>query len=858
MGLFDRFRSAGPAPVGSGENKLDTSLQDALRLIDEGNVIEDEGRIEEAMRCYEAAILLEPNLARAHLNRGNILSTIGDMEGALAAYSTAVKCDPDSAGAYYNLGNASARLGLHEAALDVYRKAINLKPGFADAEVALGVVLEDIGRDDEALAHYQVALRLNPQCVGAAHNMERLLIKAGQRMLHSGHHAELEGWARLVLDQNPNSGFAWKILGASLQMQGKDGLPALQKAMETLPDDAETRSNLGNALRDRGELGGAVASYRCALEIRPDYAEVHSNLGVALQEQGKLSDAVASCRRALEIKPDYAEAHNNLGNALKGLGQLEDAAASYRRALAIKSGYAEAYNNLGSVLLELGQPNDAVESCRRALEIKPGYAKAYGNLGSALLELGQLNDAEASYRRALEISPDSAEAHGNLGAALIELQRHGDAVASYRRALEIKPDLAWVHSNLIFIYNLLVSHPPEEMLAEALSYGERVALQAHLYTSWLTVPEPDRCLRVGLVSGDLLHHPVGFFVESVLAALKFQASGRLKLFTYSSHSRFDAVSERIKVCCDGWCSVVGLSDENLARRISEDSIDILIDLSGHTAHNRLPLFAWKPAPVQVSWLGYFATTGVTAMDYLIADPWTLPETEEAYFIEKIWRLPETRLCFTPPGVNVDVAPLPALKKGYVTFGCFNNLAKMNDAVVVLWARVLKAVPGSRLLLKAKQLQVASVRQSIIERFFAQGVGADRLMMEGSDAREKYLAAYHRVDIALDPFPYTGGTTSVEGLWMGVPVLTLAGKSFLSRQGVGLLMNSGLPEWIAADADDYVARAVSHASDLQRLAALRNGLRQQVTASPIFDAPRFARHLEDALRGMWRIWCDQQQ
>ncbi len=858
MGLFDRFRSAGPAPVGSSENKPDTSEQDALRLVDEGNAIEDEGRIEAAMQRYEAALLLVPNLARAHLNRGNILSIMGNVEGALEAYSIAIQCNPDYAGAYYNLGNASARLGRQEAALDAYHKAIKLQPGYADADMALGGVLEDLGRDDDAMAHYQAALTQNPQHTGAAHNLERLLIKAGQRMFHAERHAELENWARLVLEQNRDSGFAWKILGASLQMQGKDGLSALQNAIGLLPGDAEAHSNLGNALKDLGRLGDAVASYRCALKISPDCAEVHSNLGVALQEMGQLGDAVASCRRALEIKPDDAEAHNNLGNALKGLGQLEDAAASYRCALAIKSGYAEAYSNLGSVLLELGQPNDAVESCRRALEIKPGYAKAYGNLGSALLELGQLNDAEASYRRALEISPDSAEAHGNLGAALIELQRHGDAVASYRRALEIKPDLAWVHSNLIFIYNLLVSHPPEEMLAEALTYGERVALQAHLYTSWLNVPEPDRCLRVGLVSGDFLHHPVGFFVESVLAALKSQASGRLKLLAYSSHSRFDAVSERIKICCDGWCSVVGLSNENLARRISEDSIDILIDLSGHTAHNRLPLFAWKPAPVQVSWLGYFATTGVTAMDYLIADPWTLPETEEAYFIEKIWRLPETRLCFTPPGVNVDVAPLPALKRGYVTFGCFNNLAKMNDAVVVLWARVLKAVPGSRLLLKAKQLQVASVRQSVIERFSAQGVGADRLMMEGSDAREKYLAAYHRVDIALDPFPYTGGTTSVEGLWMGVPVLTLAGKSFLSRQGVGLLMNSGLPEWIAADADDYVARAVSHASDLQRLAALRNGLRQQVTASPIFDAPRFARHLEDALRGMWRIWCDQQQ
>jgi predicted O-linked N-acetylglucosamine transferase (SPINDLY family) len=302
---------------------------------------------------------------------------------------------------------------------------------------------------------------------------------------------------------------------------------------------------------------------------------------------------------------------------------------------------------------------------------------------------------------------------------------------------------------------------------------------------------------------------------------------------------------------------VGLSDENLAQQIREDGIDILIDLSGHTAHNRLPMFAWKPAPIQVSWLGYFATTGVTAIDYLIADPWTLPESEEANFTENIWRLPETRLCFTPPDVDMEITPLPALSNGHLTFACFNNLTKMNDTVVALWARILAAVPTSRLFLKSKQLREASVRQSVVDRFAAHGIDSERLILEGLSPRAEYLATYQRVDIALDPFPYTGGTTSVEALWMGVPVLTLAGECFLSRQGVGLLMNAGLPEWIAADADDYVARAVSHASDLQRLAALRNGLRQQVLASPVFDAQRFAHHFETALRGMWKKWCDME-
>jgi predicted O-linked N-acetylglucosamine transferase (SPINDLY family) len=319
----------------------------------------------------------------------------------------------------------------------------------------------------------------------------------------------------------------------------------------------------------------------------------------------------------------------------------------------------------------------------------------------------------------------------------------------------------------------------------------------------------------------------------------------------------DELTQRIKSCCKEWCSTAIHSDKNLARKIRDDDIDILIDLSGHTAHNRLLMFAWKPAPIQVSWLGYFATTGVPTIDYLIADPWTLPEDEEVNFTEKIWRLPETRLCFTAPEIEVEIGDLPALTNDYITFGCFNNLAKVNISVITLWARVLTSVPGSRLHLKSKQFGDASVYERILNCFASHGIAPHRLKLEGASPRLEYFQTYNRIDIALDPFPFTGGTTSAESLWMGVPVLTMAGERFLSRQGVGLLMNAGLPEWIAVDQDDYVARAVRHASDLQRLAALRKGLRQQVLDSPIFDAPRFARHFEEALRGMWTHWCNQQ-
>ena len=676
-------------------------------------------------------------------------------------------------------------------------------------------------------------------------------------LFNRGRYAELESRTRVLVEQYPNSGFAWKVLGAALLVQGKEGLVALQKAAELLPGDAEAHNNLGNALKDLGRLDEAVARYHRALVIKPDFAEAHNNLGNALKDLGRLDDAVACYRRALAIKPDFADAHSNLGSAFRDIARLDDAVACYRRALAIRPDFAEAHNNLGNALKDLGRPDEAVASYRRALAIKPDYADAHSNLGNVLKDLGRLDDAMDSCRRALAIRPNFAEAHNNLGNALTALGRLVEAMASYRRALEINPDLIEAHSNLLFTHNYLSDQSPEISLSEARAYGALVARHARPYAEWNNVPDPDRRLRVGWVSGDLGNHPVGYFVEGVLVALAADASGRLELFAYPSAARADSLTERIKACCHGWHSAVGLSDERLAERIRNDGIDILIDLSGHTAHNRLPMFAWKPAPVQVSWLGYFATTGVAEIDYLIADPWTLPDAEEIYFTEKIWRLPETRLCFTAPDVNVPVSPLPALANGYVTFGCFNNLIKMNDAVVALWARVLQAVEGSRLFLKAKQLDEASVRQGIIDRFAIHGIDGGRLILEGKSPRAQYLAAYNRVDIGLDPFPFTGGTTSAESLWMGVPVLTLAGNRFVSRQGVGLMANAGLSDWIAADADDYVARAVLYAGDPQRLSGLRDGLRQQVLDSPIFDAPRFARHFEAALRDMWTQWCARQ-
>ncbi len=606
----------------------------------------------------------------------------------------------------------------------------------------------------------------------------------------------------------------------------------------------------GNALQSNGQLKAALQCYEAAIRQAPKMARAHLNRGNILLASGDAQAALMAYETALSHDPAYAAAHYNTGNALVTVGRRADALAAYRRAIALKPDFVDAEVALGAALDDLGQFDAAVASYRRALALQPDYAQVHSNLGNALKELGQFDGAAASYRRALAIDPKYAEGHNNLGNALKDLRRVADAEACYRRAIKLNPAYAEAHSNLLFLLNYSDDKDPSLLLSEARHYGDVVTPPDRAPTISPRSREPERCLRVGFVSGDFRAHPVSYFFEAVLAALANQTSGRLELFCYHNHSSSDEVTERIKSLCHGWRPAVSLSDEMLVRRIADDRIDILIDLAGHTAHNRLPLFARKPAPVQLSWLGYFATTGVAAIDYLIADPWTLPESQEANFAEKIWRLPQTRLCFTPPDADVEVNALPALSNGYLTFGCFNNLTKMNDRVVALWSQVLAGVPDSRLFLKSPQFMELSIQQEVAGRFAAGGVDRSRLIMEGLSSRAEYLKTYQRLDIALDPFPYTGGTTTCEALWMGVPVLTLAGEHFLSRQGVGLMMNAGLPEWIASNADDYVARAVSHASDLKRLALLRASLRQQVLASPLFDAPLFARHFELALRNMW--------
>ena len=701
----------------------------------------------------------------------------------------------------------------------------------------------------KALSKLQKGLPQNQSVETETSSPSQDQINSLVNLYQSGQMAKAEQACRELLNTYPQTLIVINVLGATLLGQGKlqEAVQAYDKAIQLKPDFADAYSNRGNALKDLGRLDEALDNYDKAIQLKPDYAAAYSNRGNALKDLSQLDEAIQNYDKAIQLKPDLAEAYSNRGIALKQLGRLEDAMQSYYKAIQLKPDYAEAYSNRGVTLQALGQLDKALQSYDKAIQLKPDYVEAYNNRGNALKDLGRLNEAVASYGKAIQLKPNLAETYSNRGDALKQLGRLEEAMQNYDKTIQLKPDLAEAYSNSLMTLNYIPNHNAIDHIAMARKFGESVTEKAKPhFPDYQCLPRPER-LRVGLVSGDLRSHPVSYFLESVLSSMD---PSKIELIAYPTTPAVDDLTERIKPSFSMWKPIYGQTDEAAANMIYADGVHILLDLSGHTAGNRLSMFGYKPSPVQASWLGYFATTGLNEMDYLIGDPYVTPPENDDQFTEKVWRLPETRWCFTPPNADVEVSVPPAENHGYVTFGCFNNLTKVNDKVVALWTKVLNAIPNSRLLLKANQFRDQLARESIIQRFAAHGIDSKRISLEESEDRQKYFAAYNKIDIALDPFPFTGGTTSIESLWMGVPLVTLAGNSLISRQGVGVLMNAGLPDWIAEDEEEYVAKAVLFASDLDKLASLRAGLRSQVLASPLFEAPRFAQNIEDALLEMW--------
>jgi predicted O-linked N-acetylglucosamine transferase (SPINDLY family) len=617
------------------------------------------------------------------------------------------------------------------------------------------------------------------------------------------------------------------------------------------PEHADAMQNLGIIAHQVGRNDAAVDLIRRVIALSPNNPEAYSNLGNALRDQGQLEEAMAAYRHAISLRPNYADAHYNLGIALKDKGQLDQAMAAYRRAIALRPNHAEAHNNLGIALTEQGQLDEAIAAYRRAITLNGNFLEAQSNLGTALRDQGQLDEAVAAYRQAIAVSPSSPEVHSNLGIALADQGQLDEAIAACRQAIALNPNLPETHSNLIFT---LYYHPGYD--AQAIAEEQRRWNRQHaeplrkFIQSHCNDLNPERRLRIGYVSPDFRDHAVG---RNLLPLFQHHDRRQFEITCYAHVLRPDAMTRQFQQNADGWRNVVGLSDEQVVKQIREDRIDLLVDLALHTAKNRLLVFARKAAPVQATFAGYPGSTGLSTIDYRLSDPYLdPPDMDESVYSERTIRLPDSFWCYDPlENRGIPVNSLPALETGVFTFGCLNKFFKLNEVVLALWARVMRQVENSRLLLLAPP---GSHRQRTLDRFSQEGIASARIEFAPRQSREEYLRLYHRIDLGLDSFPYNGHTTSLDAFWMGVPVVTLVGQTVVGRAGLSQLTNLGLPELIARTPDQYVQIVAELAGDLPRLAELRRTLRARMEASALMDGPRFARNVEAAYRQMWRIWC----
>ena len=596
-----------------------------------------------------------------------------------------------------------------------------------------------------------------------------------------------------------------------------------------------------------GRMAEAERFYRRALQADPRHADALHWLGVMAGEAGRPDIALQLIDQALAEKPLYSEAHTHRAVTLLALGRLPEAADSYRKAVSQKRDNAAAWYGLGGALRELNQLGESASAYRRAIALNPKWAEAHNNLAVTLQKHGRFEEAVTAYRKALALAPNYPQMHYNLGSALMAQRDLAGALACFDKALTLDPGYAEALGNRLLCLNYSPDVTPQALLDAHRDWERRYGGRAA--QALANDRDPVRRLRIGFVSGDFQTHPIGYFLTQALEARDRTA---VEVFCYSNDIFADAATARFQTLADHWRVIAQSNDEQAAAAIRQDRIDILFDLSGHTDKNRLGLFALKPAPLQASWLGYPGTIGLAAIDYLIMDADTVPPGAEAWFAEAVARMPHGRFCYAPPDYAPDVVVPPSSRP--VTFGSFNNVTKVGPDVVRLWARVLQAVPGSRLLLKWKTLSERGVRHQLRAEFAAAGIDKNRVEWRASTPHPKMLAEYGDVDIALDPFPFCGGLTSAEALWMGVPVVTLPGDRPASRQTLGFLNQIGLRELAATSGDEYVRIATELAADPVRRAELRRGMRARISASPMCDGALQARGLEAAARQMWRRWC----
>lgn len=773
---------------------------------------------------------------------GSLYQQQDQLTAAVDAFSQAGKLLKKDAEVFYNLANVHAQLQEHPQAIKHYRQTLKLSPAFSRAYANWATVLKKTGQLKEAEKLLRRGLNIHQQDGRVNFELATLLHEADKPLEAIQYYRE----AAAIEPANPVIFFNMAV------------------ALELLGNESE-----------------AIQAYETAIAHQRDYVEAYSHLGALYLKKANFDEAEQWLLAGYAVSSQDLSVLKNLAKLYRVTQRTREYQQYVDQVMCLQDFSPEQLNNVAAELLDQNLYAEAERYCLKALEQDPGNPYIYGNLGLIENARSAFDKACLNFEKALEILPDSAVILSNYSISLRLLSRYPEAIASLEKSIALKPDHLSAYINLSSIYldlgkaelaiemlekvlaqdpdhvmalrNLLFSDsyinflPEEKYTAYVEKLGQLMMQDKTPYQAW-SIHKSDQRLRVGVVSADLRRHPVGYFIENWL---KHFHPGKLEVYGYSTDGREDVLTHELKGYCNEWRSLAGLTDEQAARLIHSDGIHILLDLSGLTGGTRLPVFALKPAPVQATWLGYWGTTGLPVMDYVIADPVSVNAQVAKRFSEQVAYLPHTRLCFTAPPFEIAVNPLPAAQSGLVTFGCYQNYTKVTDAVLALWGRIFAAQPDAKLRWQCKAFNDAATRAETIQRLAQVGINAERFELVGMTTRDVYLKSHHAVDMILDTFPFSGGTTTCEALWMGVPTLTLLGDTLIGRQGASMMTCAGLGDWVAETPDQYVEKALAFANDLQTLAATREHLRAQVLQSPLMNAAQFAQDFETLLFGLWQ-------
>ncbi len=584
-----------------------------------------------------------------------------------------------------------------------------------------------------------------------------------------------------------------------------------------------------------------------SIELDPNYAQAYNSLGIVYQKLNNFEESLKNYAKAISLNDNFSEAYNNKGNLLLKFDQIDNAIKNFRKAIEIFNNYAEAYNGLGAAYEKAGLYDNALINYKKSLQINSNYGEVYFNIGNLFVKEKKFEEAMINFEKSIKLNPKFEKVYNNLGNLLSNLGNFEKAHDAYNSAISLKKNYSVAYSNLLF--NLVFR--PDFKINNYLHYAHEFRKNctnkiSHNKINYKFKDRPEK-IKLGFVSSDFGMHPGGFFTLNLLEEL---SKKNYELFAYVPLERKDDLSVKFKKLFVKWNLIENKKDEDVVKNILDDGINILIDAQGHSRNNRLTLFIDKPAPVQISWLGQ-GSTGIPEIDYFVGSKHITPEDEDHHYTEKIYRLPKISQCFFKPNVELNINELPALKNKFVTFGSLNQISKVNDDVIALWSKILISIPNSKLLLKNKYLESSYVLKNIIKIFEKNNIYKESLILEGeSQNREEFLSTYHKIDICLDPFPFQGNTTSLESLWMGVPVLTLKGDRYIFHFGESINSNIDLIDWIAKNKNDYINKAKHFSSNLAILSKLRNTLRNRMLKSPIFDYSGFVNDFDLMLNWMW--------